>query len=313
MRASVARVSPFSSVLCPVDFSRDSGVALQYAAALAGRSHAPLHVMFVNDPLLVAAAAAAYNTATIGAASRLELERFVRSTLSTRAFARLKPACRTALGKPAREILRAVQQNEHDLIVIGTKGLNGAKRLLLGSTTAEVLRRARIPVLAVPPADAGAGRRVPIGASWPGKTIVAAIEFGTHAPKDILRAANVARWCGANLLLVHVVPVPVAPAWMSADVEQHLRTNCDEAEAALEALQGELKGARSTVIVRVGHPPDQIAAVAEEYQAGLVVMGLRGRSGLFGEPAGTCAYQVLCHGVAPVLALPDVGRVGPRR
>jgi nucleotide-binding universal stress UspA family protein len=66
----------------------------------------------------------------------------------------------------------------------------------------------------------------------------------------------------------------------------------------------------TSVIVRMGYPPDEIAAVAAEQKAGLIIMSLRGRSGLFGEPAGSCTYQVLCHGVAPVLALPDARKGG---
>lgn len=306
MRTSGTSTPLFSSVLCPVDFSDHARLALQYAAIAATRSGSSLHPLFVNDPLLVAAAAAAYNRAALGAASQVELKRFVASALPARTRAGLTVRHHIALGSPAREILGAAQRNHHDLIVVGTKGLNGAKRLLLGSTTAEVLRRARVPVLAVPPADAASDQRIAVNAAWPGRTVVAAIEFGPRAADDVRRAADVARLFRARLLLAHVVPVPATPPWFSADVDDHLRLRCAQAEAALTALGGEVKGLRVTSVVRVGHPPDQIATIAAEYRAGLIVMGLRGRKGLFGEAAGTCAYQVLRHGVAPVLALPDV-------
>ena len=46
----------FRSILCPVDFSDHSRLALRYAAAIARRSHGRLSILYVNDPLLIAAA-----------------------------------------------------------------------------------------------------------------------------------------------------------------------------------------------------------------------------------------------------------------
>ncbi|MGE3958336.1 MAG: universal stress protein [Vicinamibacterales bacterium] len=307
MRTTGKTSKLFTSVLCPVDFSEHAALALRYGAAIARRTGASLHPLFVNDPLLVAAAAAAYDRAALGAASGTELKRYVATSLGPRARG-LKVGFHTALGKPAREAIRQVQAGGHDLLVVGTKGLNGARRLLLGSTTAALLRHSPVPVLAVPPAhESGAPSRAP-GAAWPGRTIVAAIEFGPRAADEVLRAAEVARTFRARLLLLHVVEVPALPVWLSATGDEHLRRACGEAEAALEALRGEARGVKATAIVRVGHPPDQIATVAAEHGAGLIVMGLRGHEGLFGDRAGACAYQVLCQGAVPVLALPDIRR-----
>ncbi len=313
MRTSLAQRGLFSSVLCPVDFSAHSRVALQFAAALSHRAAVPLRVMFVNDPLLVAAAAAAYNVEALGAATAAELKRFVASALPAKTAKAVAPTIGTALGKPQREILRAVKSGGYDLVVVGTKGLNGARRLVLGSTTSGLLATSPVPVLAVPPADAVRDHPSVVPASWPGRAIVAAIELGAHAASDVARAADVARWFGVRLVLVHVVPMPTPPAWFSANLEAHLRHDCDRAERALQTLAGATTGVTCTVCVRIGHPPDEIAAVARERKAGLIVMAIRGRAGLFGEAAGSCTYQVLCHGVAPVLALPAPARTARRR
>jgi nucleotide-binding universal stress UspA family protein len=313
MRGLGSAAPSFSSVLCPVDFSEHSRVALRFAAAMSRKSGARLRVLFVNDPLLVAAAAAAYNTAALGAASKSELQRFVVSTLGPAATGRSKPQVAIALGKPAREILRETQRGGHDAIVIGTKGLNAAKRLLLGSTTSEILRRAKVPVLAVPPADASSRGRGVVPPGWPGKRIVAAIELGSRTEDDIRRAAGFARWFDARLLIVHVVAVPATPAWYPSDLDAHVRIGCAKASHALDGLRPAAGDVPTTVIVRAGHAPDEIAAVAAEENAGLIVMNLRRRAGLFGEPAGACTYQVLCHGVAPVLAVPDAAGAVQRR
>jgi nucleotide-binding universal stress UspA family protein len=298
-----AATASFKSVLCPIDFSDHSRVALLYAASLARRAGGRLTVLFVNDPLLVSAAAAAYNQATLGEASQAEVLRFVRGALRPAVIKATSLRCRTALGKPAREIARAVDEGSHDAVVVGTKGLGGARRLFVGSTTSELLRRTRVPVLAVPLAEAMPASRVP--PSWPGSRIVAPIALGSGAQDDARRAADIARWFGAAIVLVHVVPEPSLPSWFGGDVATQMRIRRAKAEGALDAIRSQLGGVRSTMVVTTGHPPDEIAAITAELRAGLVVMTLRRGAGVLGAPLGSIAYHVLSHGIAPVLALPS--------
>jgi nucleotide-binding universal stress UspA family protein len=53
-------------------------------------------------------------------------------------------------GPAAQIILQVADEESASLIVMGTRGPSSAAELLLGSVSAEVLRRARCPVLAVP-------------------------------------------------------------------------------------------------------------------------------------------------------------------
>jgi nucleotide-binding universal stress UspA family protein len=68
-----ARWAGFRSVLCPIDFSAHSERALKYAEAIALRGKAALMVMYVNDLLLIAAAAAALHDRDLAKRSRREL------------------------------------------------------------------------------------------------------------------------------------------------------------------------------------------------------------------------------------------------
>jgi nucleotide-binding universal stress UspA family protein len=54
-------------------------------------------------------------------------------------------------GEPAREIVRMADAVEADLIIVGTHGRRGLKRLLVGSVAEHVMRRARCPVLVMRP------------------------------------------------------------------------------------------------------------------------------------------------------------------
>ncbi len=52
-------------------------------------------------------------------------------------------------GSPAREIIKAADHQDCDLIVMGTHGRGGLDRLLLGSVAEKVVRGAEIPVTTV--------------------------------------------------------------------------------------------------------------------------------------------------------------------
>jgi nucleotide-binding universal stress UspA family protein len=54
-----------------------------------------------------------------------------------------------ATGSPAEEILRAAERHRADLIVMGSKGLTGLDRYLLGSVSRKVARHAPCSVLVV--------------------------------------------------------------------------------------------------------------------------------------------------------------------
>lgn len=52
-------------------------------------------------------------------------------------------------GIPAEEILTYAEKNDMDLIVMGTKGLTGIEKLLLGSVAENVLRHSKVPVMII--------------------------------------------------------------------------------------------------------------------------------------------------------------------
>jgi nucleotide-binding universal stress UspA family protein len=140
----------FRHVLCAVDFSPPSRAALRTAAALARVSHDRLTVLFVNDPLLSAAGAAAHDARASSRQSHAALERFIVGALPATASRPRRLHALVTVGTAADEILRSARRHRADLIVMGTRGMGRMKRLLLGTTAEGVLRRTRIPVLAVP-------------------------------------------------------------------------------------------------------------------------------------------------------------------
>ncbi len=294
------RRQPFASVLCPVDFSVHAKAALQYAAAVANRAAGALSVLYVNDPFLVAAAAAAYDEKALASQSAEELARFITKTVGVRAGGQ-RIAASVALGQPAVEILKAVRRTRADLIVVGSEGLSGASRLFFGSTTARLLNGTPAPVLAVPPAVPATVK----AGDWPGPRVLAAIDLGREAAADVAAAAAVARWFGARLSLVHVVEKTRIPTWLSLNRTAHDRSRMAAARVRLGRL-AKSAGARgfADAHVFVGDPAEQIAALANDLGAGLVLLTLRGDDRLFGDRKGATTYRVVCNAGTPVLAVP---------
>ena len=139
----------YRSILCPVDLSATSRGALRAARELADSFDAKLSVLFVDDPLL-SRAALRFDEDEIARKTRAELTRFVQRVIGERS----KCSYEIVTGKPAEEILKAARRLDADLIVMGTQGNRGPRRLFFGSTADAVLRRSTLPVLVVPPTRA---------------------------------------------------------------------------------------------------------------------------------------------------------------
>lgn len=292
----------FHSVLCPVDFSEHSRRALAYAAVLTARTKGHLSVIFVEDPLLIAAAAVAYDEKALVDTGRKQLRQLVEKTIAPYALRLTDVTIDVAVGRPHEEIAWTADKLGCDVIVMGAHGRSGADKMILGSTTHRLLRRSPLPVLATPPVT-GRGGGPPKG--WPGKRVIAPVDLDARARQDALAAAVVARELGTQLELVHIVEPINNPPWLEVDAYRRNLQRERRAVVRLTQLQDELKGIATAVCVESGKPASEIAKVALSKHVGLVVMTRRRGQGLFGPRQGSISYQVLCKANTPVLALPS--------
>ncbi len=144
-----SRVDGYDEVLVPTDGSDpataavDPGVAV--AAAGGGRVHA-VHAVDVGDLALVPD----YST-SVGAVDTLESAGHdaVEAVASAARAEGVESVTSVRYGRPARVLLEYVDENEIDLVAMGTSGRTGLSRFLLGSTAERVVRHSPAPVLAV--------------------------------------------------------------------------------------------------------------------------------------------------------------------
>lgn len=296
------RARLFHTILCPVDFSEHSRHALGHAALLATRNRGQLVAIFIEDPMLAAAAAVEYGEGSLLNKGRTELRRLVERTATTHGLAVKSTTIDVTVGKPHEEIVRSAERFKCDLIVMGSHGWTGASRMVLGSTTHRVLRESSLPILATPPLRARLRRP---SQSWPGKWALAPVDLGPRDRADALAAAVAARELGVQLQLVHVVePIADVP-WLELDEARRNQQRHRKALAELTKLKEKLTWAVTECHVAAGKPADEIAKLASSTAVGLVIMTRRRGTGLFGPRQGSISYEVLTRAKTAVLALPS--------
>jgi nucleotide-binding universal stress UspA family protein len=147
-----APIEPFRRVLCAVDFSPDSARALDHATSLARHGGGRLVLLHVVEPIPVGYDPMVGPAFDI-AGYEYRLEESGRAQLQKLAPESAAAGCEVetvlARGRAYKEILRVAAERQADVIVLGAHGRNAFDRLVFGSTTEQIIRRARCPVLAV--------------------------------------------------------------------------------------------------------------------------------------------------------------------
>jgi len=141
----------FKHIIVPIDGSDFSLQAVDLAASLAKEQGANCTVFMVVD--IVQAAALASATPDLVNAWFKTLEEQAEAAVSA-AVSRMRSAGVEANGEiaegyPPDLIMDVAKRNQADLIVMGSHGRSGLKRLFLGSVAESVLRTSLIPVLIV--------------------------------------------------------------------------------------------------------------------------------------------------------------------
>ena len=290
------------SVLCPVDFSENSRGALRYAAAIASHLGARLTLLAVNDPLVVESVQIAAGPGRLVEDTVREVDTFCRETLGGKVHAVGDVRLEVGAGKPAAEILRISRERGCDLIVMGSHGSTGFRKLFFGSTTERVLRETIVPVLVTPAEDAGPARAA--DAHSVVRRLLAPVDLTAATAHQVSVAHRVAEHLRLPLLLLHVIEpvrsmVASQPRLPKIDAERR-----DRAEAELDAAVATLPPVVNTeALIAYGEPAEEIAKVATERDAGLIVMGLHS-SPVLGPRMGSVTYRVLCLAHRLVLAIP---------
>lgn len=140
-------------VLCPVDFSETSDLALLYAISLARAFAAELAVLHVVAPPVTSLPGEHFlgdfvqaDMEALASACRERVDHLLKEAPHTE---QLTVTPMVVCGIPYLEIIRVAGETKADLLVMGTHGRSGIEHLLIGSVAERVVRKAPCPVLTV--------------------------------------------------------------------------------------------------------------------------------------------------------------------
>jgi len=136
-------------ILVPTDFSDNALKAVAQACEIAKKTNAVIHLLHVVEPSL--------NMATMQtdqSGKKVVADKSESLDLSLKAIAEVYPDVKIApflvSGNVIPSILKYAEKENPDLIVMGTKGASGLKKLFIGSVTAGIIGKTNFPVLTVP-------------------------------------------------------------------------------------------------------------------------------------------------------------------
>lgn len=298
-------------ILVPRDFSSTSDRAVQYAIDWARRTGATLHV--VHAKVLHQGLD---NELVQGERETMERLRKRLRHLQGNAVAEGKVALEEAVVRnvaAAPAILDYADDQDIDLIVMGTHGRRGMRRMVLGSVSEEVVRYAACPVLTV----RGGGAVDVVDAPAPVQTIGVPIDFSDHAREALHHAAAVANLLEADLFAHHVIEDTLHPAFyvggvqsvhdIDPDIETKVQSKLDRFVG--DALQAPGHGALAVrTRVDVGRASRLIPKVAAEEDVDLIAMATHGRTGGTDFKLGSVIEKVIRHVACPVLTVKVHGR-----
>ena len=200
-------MKPFRSILFAADFSESSKEAFEMACKLAVEDKTRLFVLNVaepvwasDQPVFVGQQTVQFRVQERDQSRHEALSRQLRESYAPHRS--IDVIYQTSEGDAAAEILRKSQEVGSDLIVMGTHGLTGLRKLLAGSVATAVLRGARCPVLALRSGS-------PSREGEPIRAILHPTDFSAGSEAALRVARSLARDHGCRLILLHVLPFPV--------------------------------------------------------------------------------------------------------
>ncbi|HEX4783891.1 MAG TPA: universal stress protein [Candidatus Sulfotelmatobacter sp.] len=288
-------------ILCPIDFSEFSIRAYHHALSLAEHYRAKLvaqHVLELSRYPYADYVASTGDYAEFCRALREGGKERLQEFVKKHIHGEIRPELVVHEGAAPDSILSFAQTRKTDLIVMGTHGRRGYDRVVLGSVTNRVMRRAPCPVLAVckPSRDSSAAGEEP-GHVHHLSRILFCTDFSENSERALDYAVSATVEYDAELTLLHVLEDVPSPT----KTEQAIATATERLNKLIPQ-----EGRRTLKIktaVRVGKPYQQIIQLAQEAQIDMVVMGVRGRGALDLAVFGSTTYRVLQLGPCPVLAV----------
>lgn len=276
-------------LIVPTDFSQNAKHALFIAAEIARKNKIPLSIMHTNTAVAYApmlpeyGAAGLYNMQEYYNMAADEFRALKREITGRPGLENLNIDTRVEEGLLYTSIQRVVEEEDADLIVMGTKGATGALEFFVGSNTEKVIRTASCPVLAIPEHSGDFNLETVVLASNLRDDQVAAFQY-------------LAGWQKIWHFKVEVL-------YLNNPGDFGSKKEIDE-KVAVFAQRAGLQKTKAYININSGNEEDSILEFARQENAGLIAMGTYQRKGLSHLLFGSLAENTSNHSNIPVLCIP---------
>ncbi|MGM0502801.1 MAG: universal stress protein [Bacillota bacterium] len=211
----------------------------------------------------------------------------------------LEVATKIELGDPAKQIVKVAEEENCDLILIGSHSGGIIKSILLGSTTHNVIRRSSVPVLIEKYEEINEGK-LKAASEKKFNQILLPIDFSdsTNQVLDIIEKMNAP---SEEITLISIIE--------SSNSLEELDKRKSEVKSKLERVQEKLAAnnieSDYDIEVKHGDPAVNIVEIAEEKESNLIIMPTRGQGSIKELLIGSTAEQVAKKSPIPVLLVPN--------
>jgi nucleotide-binding universal stress UspA family protein len=191
-------------------------------------------------------------------------------------------------------LAKLIAERGIDLVVIGTRGRTGVRKLMLGSVAENIFRQASCPVLTVGPSIASQDPEVAP------ERILTATGFAPHSVLAVRYAMGLAQDLHSFLALLNVI---TGGSELSDDGRNRAR---DERLARLRTLvpTDTHLPSKPLFLIEFGSVPEKILETAAGWKANLIVLGLHHvQRASRGEATWAKAYEIVCKASCPVLTV----------
>ncbi|HVO79889.1 MAG TPA: universal stress protein [Terriglobales bacterium] len=286
-------------VLVATDFSAASEKALRHAIAIARSFGAKFYLAHVVSSLgfkLAGGDAAVLATE----AARRDVLQLESRLVQTGALTGIEHEAVVSEGNVWEQLEQVVEREQVDLVVIGTHGRTGLRKIFMGSVAEEIFRHASCPVLTVGPC---APSEPPVRAAL--RHILYPTDLSQESTEAVPFAVSLAKQHGAQLTMLHVVERFAGEALADrarvvATLEGRLK----------ELLSDEKLAVKPDFKVETGAVDETILGMAAEQSADLIVLGLRSPDTFLDHLSWLHAYKIVCGACCPVLTIRSPRRSG---
>lgn len=288
----LAQSAPIHNILMATDFSSCSRRALGYAISIAKRSGATLHLFHWVDPAKYAVAGADMLHAATEATWH-DLQQLDADLHFTGLLQGTSDQILTHTGDLSPVLSRVIAERQIDLVVVGTHGRTGLRKVIMGSVAERIFRQASCPVLTVGPMV----RQLRSNEGEP-RTILFPTDFSLRSKAAEPYAFSLARASGYQLMLLHALEHQPQACFAAKQELQEARRKLNLISRREGWASDEL-----SLQVKIGPAADVILRMAEEHWADLIVLGVRSPYYMSDRLMWPNAYRIMYQSSCPVLTV----------